>query len=150
MSNPSSVSGNYQVNLARPNTVYCKYRRDTTPCTVIGWNMEWEALIPSGTRCRRTEEGWGSLTAPAQAKHSQLKKMSRSRTERAWNQIWFTLGQMLQWHPPNLARDPRIIITSRGEKFPGCHLTHGQMTSEEICGDLRQTYGAGEQKQTVY
>lgn len=149
MSNPSSVSGNYQVNLARPNTVYCKHRRDTTPCTVIGWNMEWEALIPSGTRCRRTEEAWGSLTAPAEANAHSLKNVQITYRESVEPNLVHIKG-MLQWHPPNLARDPRIIITSRGEKFPGCHLTHGQMTSEEICGDLRQTYGAGEQKQTVY
>lgn len=144
-SNPSSVSGNYQVNLARPNNMYCKYRRDTTPCAVIGCNMWWEALIPSGARCRWTEEGWGSLTAPAEVNNHRLKDvLNRESVE----PIWFTLGWF--WHPLSLARDPRIINTRGGEKFPGCHLAHGQMTSEETCGDLRQTYGAGEQKQTVY
>ncbi len=76
--------------------------------------------------------------------------MSGSRTERAWSQIWFTLGwfYVAMTSPHTGPQDNDYY--SGGEKFPGCHLAHGQMTSGETSGDLRQTYGAGEQKQTVY
>lgn len=117
--------------MARPNTVYCKYRRDTTPCAVIGCNMYWEALIPSGARCRQTEEGWGSLTtAPAEVNDHRFKDVRityRESMEPNLVHIRLVLkGNVAMTSPHTGPQDNHYY--SGGVKFPGCHLAHGQMT----------------------